>query len=153
MKRRICAGLVISVLLSAGAASARAPVGTTIKLAKTDHGKILTNSRGYTLYMFSLDKRRKDVCVKIPDCETVWPLVRTRAKPIAGSGVKARLLGTIKLADGSRQVTYNGWPLYTIHRRHDPALDQLHRPQAVWRVLVGVERGGADRQVAGSGKA
>ncbi len=113
MKRRICAGLIIGVLLSAAAASARAPRGTTIKLARTDHGKILTTSHGYTLYMFSLDKRRKDVCVKIPDCTTVWPLVTTRAKPIAGSGLKARLLGTIKLRDGSHQVTYNGWPLYT----------------------------------------
>jgi predicted lipoprotein with Yx(FWY)xxD motif len=63
--------------------------------------------------MFSCDKRNRDVCVKIQDCTTVWPLVTSKSKPVAGPGVKSRLLGTIKLANGSRQVTYNGWPLYT----------------------------------------
>lgn len=112
MKRSVLIVLILAALVSTGSAVA-ATRGTTIKLTKTRSGKILTTSRGFTLYMFSRDKRNKDVCVKIQDCTIVWPLVTTKGKPVAGPGVKARLLGTIKLANGSRQVTYNGWPLYT----------------------------------------
>ncbi len=119
MRRRISLALVVAALVPAvaalvpaGTALARAR-GTTIKLERTSRGKILTTSGGYTVYMFQRDKRRKDVCVEIPACTTLWPLVTSKAKPIAGSGVKARLLGTITLKDGTRQVTYNGWPLYT----------------------------------------
>lgn len=32
--------------------------------------------------------------------------------PKAGAGVHADLVGSIPLANGTRQVTYNGWPLY-----------------------------------------
>ena len=115
MKRSTCAVLALAVVMAViGAATATAATrGTTIKLTKTNRGKILTTARGFTLYMFSRDKRNKDVCVKIQDCTTVWPLVTSKSKPVAGPGVKSRLLGTIKLANGSRQVTYNGWPLYT----------------------------------------
>jgi len=115
LKRSTCAVLALAVVMAViGAATATAATrGTTIKLTKTNRGKILTTARGFTLYMFSRDKRNKDVCVKIQDCTTVWPLVTSKSKPVAGPGVKSRLLGTIKLANGSRQVTYNGWPLYT----------------------------------------
>jgi predicted lipoprotein with Yx(FWY)xxD motif len=115
LKRSTRAVLALAVVMAAiGAATATAATrGTTIKLTKTNRGKILTTARGFTLYMFSCDKRNRDVCVKIQDCTTVWPLVTSKSKPVAGPGVKSRLLGTIKLANGSRQVTYNGWPLYT----------------------------------------
>ena len=124
MKRRFLFVLVLAALVPSGSALA-APRGATIKLAKTNRGKILTNSSGYTLYMFQLDKRRKDVCVNIPDCTTVWPLVTTKAKPVAGTGVKARLLGTIKLKDGTHQVTYDGWPLYTYMGDFSPRSTQF----------------------------
>jgi predicted lipoprotein with Yx(FWY)xxD motif len=119
VKRRISLVFVVAALVPAAAAlvpagtALAAARGVTIKLEKTSRGKILTTSRGYTLYMFQRDKRRKDVCVQIPQCTTLWPLVTSKAKPIAGSGVKSRLLGTITLKGGTRQVTYNGWPLYT----------------------------------------
>ncbi len=114
MKRRILFVLAVAALASPGTAveAVAASHGTTIKLTKTSSGKILTTARGFTLYMFSKDKRNKDVCVKIQDCTVVWPPVTTKAKPVAGPGVKARLLGTITLANGTRQVTYDDWPLY-----------------------------------------
>ncbi len=93
-------------------ASAAAQRGTTIRLENTSAGKILTANNGFTLYQFSRDSRNKDMCVTISGCTSVWPAVTTKAKPVATKGVNAKLLGTIKLPNGSRQVTYAGHPLY-----------------------------------------
>jgi predicted lipoprotein with Yx(FWY)xxD motif len=114
MRRHLILLLAVAMVgASAGSVLAAVKRGTTIKLERTQAGKILTNSSGMTLYMFERDKRNKDVCVKIRDCLTIWPAVTTKAKPVAGNGVKASLLGTIKLPNGKRQVTYSGHPLYT----------------------------------------
>ncbi len=40
------------------------------------------------------------------------PPVFTDGEPVAGKGVKASLLGTVKRRDGKLQVTYAGKPLY-----------------------------------------
>jgi predicted lipoprotein with Yx(FWY)xxD motif len=41
-----------------------------------------------------------------------WPALTTKAKPLAGPGVDANLLGTINRPGIGRQVTYGGHPLY-----------------------------------------
>ncbi|MGN6167536.1 MAG: COG4315 family predicted lipoprotein [Solirubrobacteraceae bacterium] len=85
----------------------------TISLRKTHRGRLLVNSRGVTLYAFSRDRTRRDRCVKIKGCTSVWPIVRTHGRPRAGHGVKRSKLGTIRLPNGKVQVTYAGHPLYT----------------------------------------
>jgi predicted lipoprotein with Yx(FWY)xxD motif len=86
---------------------------TKIELRSTSLGKVLVNGRGFTLYAFSHDGRNKDRCVMTSGCVGVWPVASTHGKPRAGHGVKASLLGTIRLSGGVRQVTYAGHPLYT----------------------------------------
>jgi predicted lipoprotein with Yx(FWY)xxD motif len=103
---------VSAATAAAATASTAAQRGTTIRLEKTSAGKLLTANNGFTLYQFSRDSRNKDQCVKINGCMAIWPPVTTKAKPVATKGVNAKLLGTIKLPNGSRQVTYAGHPLY-----------------------------------------
>jgi Secreted repeat of unknown function len=38
--------------------------------------------------------------------------VLTRGRPVAGKGIRGRLLGTTRRRNGKRQVTYDGQPLY-----------------------------------------
>jgi predicted lipoprotein with Yx(FWY)xxD motif len=102
----------LAVSLAATSASAK-PGRTKISLRKTGIGMILVNARGRTLYAFTKDGRNKDRCVTTPGCTSTWPAVTTAGKPRAGKGVNASKLGSIKLSDGSRQVTYGGRPLYT----------------------------------------
>ena len=45
-------------------------------------------------------------------CAQAWPPLTTTTTPKASGAVKASLLGTTKRADGSREVTYAGHPLY-----------------------------------------
>ncbi len=78
-------------------------------------GNVLVNGRGITVYMFQTDHRgRPSVCVGL--CAVAWPpltLLPGTGAPIAGRGVSAALLGTAPRANGTRQITYDGWPLYT----------------------------------------
>ena len=113
--KRIATLTTIAVILAALAtATATAKGGgAKLQLRKTSVGKILVNSKGFTLYAFTLDSRNHDACAAITNCLKAWPPVVTTGKPIAGKGVKKKLIGTIKLKNGVKQVTYAGRPLYT----------------------------------------
>ncbi len=99
-----------------GAAASAAPTAhagraAKIQLRHTSSGKLLVDASGFTLYRFTRDAR-KNTCVKISECPGTWPALSTSGTPTAGPGVKASLLSTIKLPNGSKQVTYAGHPLY-----------------------------------------
>lgn len=96
---------------TSSAASQKAPNRTLVSIRKTALGKVLVDARGHTLYLFEKDKNGMSSCNGA--CLVYWPAVRTTAKPRAGAGVRASLLGRTKRSDGRRQVTYAGHPLYT----------------------------------------
>src|SRR5690606_27666570 len=73
-------------------------------------GSYLTDEQGRSVYMFEADSSNQTTCYDA--CAQAWPPVLTDGRPTAGPGVDESLLGTIERADGSLQVTYNGWPLY-----------------------------------------
>jgi predicted lipoprotein with Yx(FWY)xxD motif len=104
--------LVLVMMLSSALASASGRQAK-LQLRNTKVGTILVNGRGFTLYAFTKDRRNVDACVKIRGCLGAWPALTTVVKPIAGTGVKASLIGTINVKGVGRQVTYNGFPLYT----------------------------------------
>jgi predicted lipoprotein with Yx(FWY)xxD motif len=107
---RVLAITAAALALVPAAAGASA---TKIELHKTQAGKILVDSRGYTIYAFTKDKPNKDACAAVLQCLSLWPAVTTKSGVVAGRGVKRSLLGTIKFRHGRRQVTYAGHPLYT----------------------------------------
>jgi predicted lipoprotein with Yx(FWY)xxD motif len=83
-----------------------------VKAAKVgDLGTIIVNSAGLTLYDFHKDKGGTSACYGA--CAGAWPPLLTEGEPKAEAGAMASQLGTTKRKDGSVQVTYNGWPLYT----------------------------------------
>jgi plastocyanin/predicted lipoprotein with Yx(FWY)xxD motif len=87
--------------------------GVTVTASKNpDLGNILTDSHGKTLYLFLRDTPNvSSACYN--RCATTWPpLLITEGNPIAGNGVNGNLLGVLVRTDGTRQVLYNGWPLY-----------------------------------------
>ena len=74
-------------------------------------GQVLVDSEGHTLYAFSGDSPQAATCEGA--CEKAWPpLLVAEGEPHPSNGTSAARLGTIERADGSRQVTYAGHPLY-----------------------------------------
>ena len=97
----VIAALVAAAVLGTGlAASSPAAKGTTVKTAKSRFG-IIVDGRGRTLYLFEKDGRRHSACTGA--CATYWPPLLTSARPVAGTGVKQRLLGTIRRSNGKKQ--------------------------------------------------
>jgi predicted lipoprotein with Yx(FWY)xxD motif len=108
----------------------------TIEVRSTGLGKILVDSQGRTLYLFKKDSHGRSACTG--ECAKFWPPLRVSGKPTAGSGISAAKLGTISRSDGTRQVTYNGHPLYTFLQDSRPGQthgEGLTAFGAMWFVL------------------
>ena len=108
-----------------------------IELRSTSLGKLLTNSAGLTLFVFSKDSRNVDRCAPVASCANVWSIISTRGTPTVGPGVKRSLLGTIHVR-GRTQVTYAGHPLYRYAPEPTPgATDYVgaHASGGVWRAI------------------
>lgn len=110
---------VATAALSAGTPPALAPrapasaagqASTTLTVRTSSYGRILFDGRGFALYAFTRDPRGHSVCKGA--CARAWPPLLVRGRPRAGAGLKRSLLGTARRADGTRQVTYAGRPLY-----------------------------------------
>jgi predicted lipoprotein with Yx(FWY)xxD motif len=95
---------------SSGSLAASSATAGRVTLHKTKIGNVLATSSGRTLYLFMKDKSGRSACYG--QCATYWPPLMKKGKLRAGAGVKAKLLGTTKRKNGTRQVTYNGHPVY-----------------------------------------
>lgn len=113
--------LPMAVVATLGAGAAMAATAASSSAAPSvkavdsaTFGKVLVSSTGRTLYRYTIDGKGVNRCTSVPVCNKYWPalLVKAGAKPAAGAGVSASLLGTIAAAHGMRQVTYAGFPLY-----------------------------------------
>ena len=92
---------------SSGASSSG---GTVITTAKSSAGTFLTNGSGRAVYLWVKDTGDMSNCNGA--CAGAWPPVTTTATATASGSAKASDIGTITRSDGTKQVTYDGHPLY-----------------------------------------
>ena len=100
---------------AASGASGPAPVYEVKTGALQGLGKVLVDGQGFTLYVFAPDKH-SGTSKCYGKCANAWPplvLPSGVSEAPAGSGVRSSLLGVTKRSDGTVQVTYDKWPLYT----------------------------------------
>ena len=74
-------------------------------------GPIVVDGAGRTLYRFDKDSASPPASNCEGACAKLWPPVLVGTQ-ISLTGVNRTLLGTIKRADGTVQLTLHGWPLY-----------------------------------------
>lgn len=96
-----------------------------------EHGKVLTDSEGRTLYRFDKDSDNPPKSACEGDCAKAWPVVTADgAKPPAG--VEASLLGVLTRPDGTKQLTVNGWPMYRYAKDEAPGDVKGHGVGGTW---------------------
>jgi predicted lipoprotein with Yx(FWY)xxD motif len=119
---RTARSLVIAAALAAGCGESAAPSHprqhpaadapvASVRVKRTKLGRILVDARGMTLYLFTEDRRGRSRCYD--PCVRVWPPATVSGRPIRGPGLKAELT-TVRRRDRTRQLVYNGHPLYTL---------------------------------------
>jgi predicted lipoprotein with Yx(FWY)xxD motif len=96
---------------STGASAAGAPAtGTEIKTAAASGSTFLTDGSGRAVYLWMKDTGDASQCSGA--CAGAWPPVPATGTVTAGGSAVASDLGTITRSDGTKQVTYDGHPLY-----------------------------------------
>lgn len=115
--------IAAGAVLAAGAALA----ATAIKSGDTGLGTVLTDGSGLTLYTFDKDAAGVSNCYD--DCAVKWPPLEASksARPQDGFGIIIR-------ADGSRQWTHMGMPLYTWFKDKAPGDTTGDGVKGVWHV-------------------
>jgi predicted lipoprotein with Yx(FWY)xxD motif len=96
---------------AAAAPPQRASAPAVLETVRTRLGVVLADRRGRTVYVFTADRPGHSVCTA--GCLQFWPFVGAPATiPSDAAGITARL-GILDRAGGGRQLTVNGYPIYT----------------------------------------
>ena len=96
---------------AAGSVPVPTATGSTVSAQATALGTILVDGQGRTVYEFANDKNSMSTCAA--GCAANWPYVPAPAPlPKSLPGVTGTL-GLATRADGNRQLTVAGHPVYT----------------------------------------
>jgi predicted lipoprotein with Yx(FWY)xxD motif len=108
---------------AASVATPSTDASATSVVVKAVHGPMgtyLAGPNGHALYLWVADSRGRSNCEG--NCAKFWPPLTTTGKPGASSGANSADLGTITRPDGTKQVTYQGHPLYYFAEDTAPGL-------------------------------
>jgi predicted lipoprotein with Yx(FWY)xxD motif len=105
------AGLIAALLVVSLSAPSTSSPGASVGVADSGLGKLLVDRRRLTLYVYTHDTPNTSVCTEA--CARVWPPATISGKPTAAPGLSTAKLRAVKRADNTRQLVYNGHPLYT----------------------------------------
>jgi predicted lipoprotein with Yx(FWY)xxD motif len=134
--------MIASLILTACASPAAATTpsvngGETVQGANNaSFGEILVTTDGRTLYTFAIDTSDESKCTDLA-CTRYWPPYTASADPTAGSGISGNL-GTLARPDGTKQITFDGKPLYTFAVDKNPGDvkgDGLNDFGGIWNVV------------------
>jgi predicted lipoprotein with Yx(FWY)xxD motif len=97
---------------AAGTSTVRhGPAGAvTIRTATGRDGTYLADGSGRSLYLWLGDDVGKSNCSG--NCALSWPPLLTSTTPKVAGGAASANVGVVTRADGAKQVTYKGHPLY-----------------------------------------
>lgn len=101
----------------ATSAAAKSAPSLVIGTYKTpEDGTLITGANNRTLYVFKPDEKSTSAHEKLSTCKgacaKVWPPVLASGTPAVAGEANAALIGLTTRSDGTKQVTYNGLPLY-----------------------------------------
>ncbi|MFE9408042.1 SCO0930 family lipoprotein [Streptomyces sp. NPDC006704] len=102
-----------------GAVSAAKQAGQLTVTDTKDLGKVVTDNAGFTLYRFDKDTASPPASRCDGDCAKTWPAVPADGVT-AAPGTGQSELGSLTRADGTKQLTIGGWPMYRYAKDTNP---------------------------------
>jgi predicted lipoprotein with Yx(FWY)xxD motif len=99
-----------SATSTGSSAASSSSSATTVRTAGGSPGTHLVDGSGRTLYLWVADSGSSSTCSG--PCADAWPPFTAKGTPKASGAVRQSLLGTSARSDGTREVTYDGHPLY-----------------------------------------
>jgi len=95
---------------SASGSASSAAKGTVIMTSSGSAGTFLVDGTGHAVYLWEADSKGKSACSGA--CLGAWPAVPATGTVTVSGGAVSSDLSTITGTDGSKQVAYDGHPLY-----------------------------------------
>jgi predicted lipoprotein with Yx(FWY)xxD motif len=107
--------------------------GTTILIVqKSALGYVLALANGQVVYTYGNDKKGgQPSCTD--SCAAIWPAVTGLPRASSADNLPG-VLGTVTTADGAKQITYNGLPLYTF-KGAKPLMTNGNGVDGLWHVI------------------
>lgn len=106
----VAAATVVVVASGSDGGATAAAKHPALNLRATSLGTVIVDGSGRTLYAFGHDLTNKSRCSGA--CASNWPPAKSPAKASVGSGLAQAKLKLIRRSGGSRQLSYDGHPLY-----------------------------------------
>lgn len=125
-----------------GSVAPGGPGAIPVTVSPTAAGDALAGSTGMTLYILTLDVGGKSTCTS-GGCAATWPALKGDGSAVsAGSGISGTW-GTTTWADGTKQVTHNGQPVYYYSGDTKAGDSNGQGTNNTWFIApVGAEKGG-----------
>ncbi|PRY37328.1 hypothetical protein [Umezawaea tangerina] len=111
---------------------------TTLQLSATeskDVGWFVADRDGYALYRYDKDTAKPPKSACEGDCAKTWTPVPTSSHTMV-SGVDPTIVGEVVRADGTKQATLAGWPLYRFTGDKAPSRTNGQGKGGTWWVVT-----------------
>lgn len=118
---------------SPGESSPATGSATVMVADNPDHGQILVDGEGRTLYLFMPDEAGTPTCYD--DCAIAWPPLLAEGEITVGAGLDDSDFSTAPRTDGGDQVKIGNWPLYYFASDAAPGETKGQGLQGIWFVV------------------
>ncbi|WP_334171362.1 COG4315 family predicted lipoprotein [Sinomonas sp.] len=108
---------------------------TSLRTATVDGQKIIVDSNGDPVYMYTLDNAGESKSVCLGSCALLWPAVESGDQTPQVQGITAKV-GSMPAADGGKQITLNGMPIYYYAKDNGSGSATGQGVAGVWYVVA-----------------
>lgn len=106
---------------------------TTLGATEIDGlGPVLTDQAGRTLYLYTRDEQGSGQSTCDGTCAKTWPPLLVDGRITVAPAIDTGLVGELTRADGRKQVTVGGWPVYTYAEDGAPGEATGHGAGHTW---------------------
>ncbi len=135
MSAKVLALLLVTVASTATIIAIGAnDVYTVNTVNNKQFGSILTNETFFTLYRYLSDPQDEKISACNGNCAKIWPPFYVEDLTV-NPELKSRDFDTITREDGSKQLTYKGWPLYLYSGDTKPLETNGQAVNGLWFVV------------------